>query len=143
MKKRRLLMKTLTCAFVLALLPTLAGAIERPDWAFPPPGVTGAPRPPETGELKRVPGSARTYTQSQIDSFNDPPDWFPDEHPPTPTIVAHGKGLQVRACVSCHLSTGMGHPENSRLAGAPSGYIVRQLADFASGARKGAANMLT
>jgi hypothetical protein len=37
----------------------------------------------------------------------------------------------------------MGHPENSRLAGAPSGYIVRQLADFASGARKGAANMVT
>jgi hypothetical protein len=35
----------------------------------------------------------------------------------------------------------MGHPENSRLAGAPSGYIVRQLADFAYGARKGAANM--
>jgi hypothetical protein len=69
------------------------------------------------GVLKRVPGSTRTYTQSQIDSFNDPPDWFPDEHPPTPTIVAHGKGPQVRACVSCHLSTGMGHPENSRLAG--------------------------
>ena len=43
-------MKTLTCAFVLALLPTLAGAIERPDWAFPPAGVTGAPRPPETGD---------------------------------------------------------------------------------------------
>jgi hypothetical protein len=63
-------------------------------------------RPPETGELKRVPGSARTYTQSQIDSFNDPPDWFPDEHPPPPTIVAHGKGPKVRACVSCHLSTG-------------------------------------
>src|SRR5215510_4239264 len=103
-------MKTLSCALLLALLPAGAGAMERPNWAFPPAGVTGAPRPPETGELKRVPGSARTYTQSQIDSFNNPPDWFPSEHPPTPTIVAHGKGPQVRACVSCHLSTGMGHP---------------------------------
>jgi hypothetical protein len=118
-------MRILGFIIALALLPGSLAAAERPDWAFPPVGVTGAPRPPETGELKRVPGSGRTYTQSQIDSFNDPPDWFPDEHPPTPQIVAHGKGPQVRACVSCHLSTGLGHQENSRLAGAPSGYIVR------------------
>jgi cytochrome c553 len=90
-----------------------------------------------------VPGSTRTYTQSQIDSFNNPPDWFPDEHPPMPDIVAHGKGSAVRACISCHLSTGIGHPENSRLAGAPAAYLARQLGDFKSGARKGAANMLT
>jgi cytochrome c553 len=135
-------MKTLGCAIVLALLPAAAVAAERPDWAFPPPGVTGAPRPPETGELKRVPGSARTYTQSQIDAFNDAPDWFPDQHPPMPEIVARGKGPQVRACISCHLSTGIGHPENSRLAGAPAGYLARQLADFASGARQGSANMV-
>jgi len=45
-----------------------------------------------------VPGSARIYTQSQIDSFNDPPDWFPEEHLPMPDIVAHGKGSPVRAC---------------------------------------------
>jgi cytochrome c553 len=35
----------------------------------------------------------------------------------------------------------LGHPENSRLAGAPAGYLARQLADFKSGARKGAANI--
>jgi cytochrome c553 len=136
--------KAFSCMIVVALLPAAAAyAAERPDWAFPPPGVTGAPRAPDTGELKRVPGSTRAYTQSQIDSFNDPPDWFPDEHPPMPAIVAHGKGSQVRACISCHLSTGIGHPENSRLAGAPAGYLARQLADFRSGARRGAANMLT
>src|SRR5262245_21736826 len=125
-------MRILGVTIALALLPATLAAAERPDWAFPPPGATGDPRAPETGDLKDVPDRTRTYTQSQIDSFNDPPDWFPDEHPPTPAIVAHGKGLQVRACVSCHLSTGMGHPENSRLAGAPSGYIARQLADFAA-----------
>jgi cytochrome c553 len=126
-------MKIFACAALLALLPAVSAAAERPDWAFPPPGAGGAPRKPETGELKRVPGSTRAYTQSQIDSFNDPPDWFP----------AHGRGTAVRACISCHLSTGLGHPENSRLPGASAAYIVRQLQDFASGARKGAANMLT
>jgi hypothetical protein len=75
-------MRMLCFTIALALLPGTLTAAERPDWAFPPPGVTGAPRPPETGELKRVPGSSRTYTQSQIDSFNDPPDWFPDDLPP-------------------------------------------------------------
>jgi hypothetical protein len=69
-------MKTIACALMLAALPAVVAAAERPDWAFPPPGVTGAPRKPETGELKQVPGSGKTYTQSQIDSINDPPDWF-------------------------------------------------------------------
>ena len=128
---------------MLALLHAAAAAAERPDWAFPPPNAGGAPRKPETGELKRVPGSNKTYTQSQIDSFNDPPDWFPDEHPPMPQIVAHGRDKEVRACISCHLSTGHGHPENSRLPGASAAYIARQLVDFRTGARKGAAAMLT
>jgi len=136
-------MKIIALSAMLVLLPAVTAAAERPDWAFPPPGVTGAPRKPETGELKRVPGSNKTYTQSQIDSFNDPPDWFPDEHPPMPQIVAHGRGKEVRACISCHLSTGHGHPENSRLPGASAGYIARQLAEFRTGLRKGAANMLT
>src|SRR5262249_42037908 len=38
-------------ALAVALLPAAVAAAERPDWAFPPPGVTGAPRKPETGEL--------------------------------------------------------------------------------------------
>src|SRR5215475_1442709 len=136
-------MRMLCFTIALALLPGTLAAGERPDWAFPPPGVTGAPRPPETGELKRVPGSTKTYTQTQIDSFNDPPDWFPDEHPPTPQVVAHGRGSAVRACISCHLSTGHGHPENSRLPGATAAYLARQLLEFKSGVRKGGANMIT
>jgi cytochrome c553 len=136
-------MKTYACALMLALLPAAAAAAERPDWAFAPPGAGGAPRKAETGEFKRVPGSDKTYTQTQIDSFNDPPDWFPGEHPPMPNIVGHGRESAVRACISCHLSTGHGHPENSRLPGASAAYLARQLADFKSGARKGAANMLT
>jgi cytochrome c553 len=136
-------MKIVACALALVVVPIAAKAAERPDWAFPPAGVTNAPRPPETGALKHVPGSSKAYTQSQIDSINDPPDWFPDTHPAMPQIVAHGRGKEVRACISCHLSTGIGHPENSRLAGSPAAYLARQLHEFKSGARKGAANMLT
>jgi hypothetical protein len=95
-------MKTLSFTIVLALLPAAVSAAERPDWAFPPAGVTGAPRKPDTGELKRVPGSTQTYTQSQIDSFNDPPDWFPDQHPPMPAI---GRTEEDRRSVPASVAT--------------------------------------
>ena len=138
-------MKTFISIAALALLPVAAAAADRPDWAFPtrPPGPAVA-APPEDGQPKHVPGSTKSYTQKEIDSFNNPPDWFPDEHPPAPDIVAHGKGTTVRACMSCHLSTGYGHPENSRLAGSPAAYLIRQIDNFRSGVRKGegAGNMI-
>lgn len=84
---------------------------------------------------RAVPGSARTYTQAEIDDFWNPPDWFPNDHARMPEVVAHGAGESVRACASCHLTSGMGHPESSRLAGLPVAYFVRQMADFESGAR--------
>src|SRR5207244_3424427 len=67
--------------------------------------------------------------------FN-PPDWFPDEHPPMPEIVAIGR-KPARACALCHLPTGDGHPESSSLAGLPVLYLVRQMAEFKNGGRKG------
>ena len=42
------------------------------------------------------------------------------------------------ACIGCHLPHGLGHPENSRLAGTTAAYLTRQLADFKSGVRGGA-----
>jgi hypothetical protein len=42
----------------------------------------------------------------------------------------------VFACGFCHLPNGLGRPENSSLAGLPASYIVQQVADFKSGARK-------
>ncbi len=53
-----------------------------------------------------------------------------------PEIVAHGRKPNVYACAYCHLPNGEGRPENSTIAGLPAGYIVRQLQDFKSGARK-------
>jgi cytochrome c553 len=122
---------------LLALLALPAAAAERPEWAFGPEQPN--PRPPDDGILKQAPGSAKFYTQAQIDDPMHPPDWFPDEHPSMPRVVAQGNGTTVRACIGCHLTNGHGHPENSRLPGATAGYLARQLADFRSGARAGVA----
>jgi cytochrome c553 len=136
-------MKEFTCVLILALLPAVALTAERPNWVFPPEqrGVA-VPDPPDDGKPKQVPGSARSYTQTQIDAHMNPPDWFPDEHPTMPQVVAHGNGTTVRACISCHLSNGHGHPENSRLPGATAAYLARQIADFKSGARRGGEAMI-
>ena len=84
---------------------------------------------------RTVPGSSRSYSQAEIDDDWNPPDWFPDDHAPMPEIVARGPG-DVRACAACHLTSGMGHPESSHLAGLPVEYFMRQMADYRSGARQ-------
>ena len=53
-----------------------------------------------------------------------------------PEIVAHGRKPEVFACGFCHRADGTGGPENANLAGLPEAYIVQQMADFKSGARK-------
>ena len=85
--------------------------------------------------LKHVPGSTKTYPEARIDPYN-PPDWFPDEHPPMPPIVQHGDGKSVRACAYCHLASGLGYPQSGNLTGLSVAYLMSQLADFKSGARK-------
>ena len=118
----------------LMLAPALAAAADGvPSWAFFVPDPN-APAMKAPAGLRTVPGSARSYTQTQIDDLKNPPDWFPAAHPPMPAPVAGGgDGL---ACASCHLVSGMGHPQNSSLAGKPAAYLERQVADFKSGARR-------
>ena len=53
-----------------------------------------------------------------------------------PEIVAHGRKPDVYACGYCHLPNGLGRPENASLAGLPAGYMIHQMKDFRSGARK-------
>ena len=126
-------MKLAALAIAIAL-PSLAfAAAAEPDpiWAF----LTQGTSPPvaDPAALKSLPGSDKHYTEAQIDDLKNPPDWFPDQHPPMPTVVAHAK---VFACASCHLASGMGHPESSGLAGLSASYMERQMVDFASGARR-------
>ena len=40
------------------------------------------------------------------------------------------------ACGACHLMSGEGHPESAGLTGFTAAYLVQQMADFKSGARK-------
>ncbi|MDO8386505.1 MAG: c-type cytochrome [Polaromonas sp.] len=52
-----------------------------------------------------------------------------------PAVVARGRPQDVSACGYCHRAEGTGGPENSSLAGLSEAYILRQLADYKSGAR--------
>jgi cytochrome c553 len=119
----------LVCSSVLS-----ARAADDLSWAYP---VTPRPEQPANLILKQIPGSTKAYTQAQIDDPFNPPDWFPDEHPPMPPVVAVGEKPAVRACAQCHLPNGNGHPESSALAGLPVQYLVRQMAEFKNGGRKG------
>ena len=87
-----------------------------------------------------MPGSSKSYTPAQIDDLMNPPDWFPDEHAPAPALVQKGHGTAL-ACGACHLMSGEGHPESAGLTGFTAAYLVQQMADFKSGARKDSARM--
>ncbi len=105
-----------------------------PGWAYPLMDE-GRGRGPDDGTLLSVPDSELMLTQTQIDDPFKPPDWYPDEHPPMPEIVSHGRPPNVRACGQCHMLHGMGHPESSMLAGLAVNYVVRQMRDYKSGER--------
>ena len=129
-------MRNWIAASVIALAPVAAIAAEAPpDWAFPatPPGYKA---PADNGQPKHVAGSSKTYTVKDVDDIFNPPDWFPDEHPPMPELVQHGKQPVVHACDQCHLATGRGHPESGNLAGLPADYIEEQLREFRNGNRR-------
>ena len=128
-------MKRAVMIFVLALMAPAGAAENQPTWAFFFPDPNQPAAAPETG-AKQVPGSKRSYTMAQIDDLKNPPDWFPDEHAAMPNVVAHGGAGAVLGCASCHLASGMGHPESASIAGLKPAYMLRQLADFKSGVRK-------
>jgi cytochrome c553 len=88
--------------------------------------------------MQRVPDSKEEFPGKLMSDPYFTPDWHPDDHPPMPEIVFRGRKPTVRACGSCHRAEGTGGPENANLAGLPEAYIVQQMADFKSGARKSA-----
>jgi cytochrome c553 len=125
---------------LLSLATVVAVAAARADegppaWAYAvdPPGFKP---PPDDGTLRRVPDSDAAFTLTQLRDLFFGPDWHPGDHPPLPSVVSRGRKPDVFACGMCHRADGPGGPENSSLAGLPKAYIIQQMADFRSGARR-------
>lgn len=110
---------------------------REPAWAFP---VQAGTLPPEAPEPKSIEGSTKKYTPAEIDNLLAPPDWFPDAHKPAPSIIQKGRGAAL-ACGSCHLMSGLGHPESGDITGFTADYVVQQMQDFRAGTRKDYARM--
>jgi cytochrome c553 len=114
-----------------------------PAWAYgfttengPLPKAGSESLPKDTNTPEQLAGSSRTFTIAQIWDQFAPADWYPEDHPPMPDIVAHGHKPVVRACGFCHYPNGKGRSENTSIAGLPVEYFVQTIADFKSGARK-------
>lgn len=96
-----------------------------------------AAEPAENRDIPmHLPDAMVSFTQKQIDDTFGPADWFPNDHPKMPTVVAHGDKPGVRACGFCHYPNGKGRPNNASVAGLPAFYIEEQLKDFRSGDRR-------
>jgi len=150
-------MKTLFVAAAALTLGAAAGATAvqaadvPPPWAYgfaspppssPPPALAAAPAPapaPDNTVQHTLDGSKFSFPRAQAGNRYGPADWFPEDHPQMPNIVAHGRESaqpQIFACGLCHYPNGKGRPENANITGLSYEYIVQQLTDFKNGARK-------
>ncbi len=111
------------------------GAEGPPDWAYQITPANFKPAP-DDGVPRHVPNSSATYTVTQLRDRFIAPVWHPEDHPPLPPVVAQGRKPDVFACGFCHRADGPGGPENSALAGLPAPYIMLQMNDYKSGARR-------
>src|SRR5262245_20166655 len=57
-------------------------------------GGRGAAAPAEPAEdldaIRHVPGSSLAFNLREVGSNTSPADWFPEDHPKMPEVVAHG-----------------------------------------------------
>lgn len=136
---------SLAIAFLL-VAGTSAGADGPPAWAYgtelSPASAAAAARHPRKRhrdeKLLHVPGSAFAFTEAQINDPFAPADWFPNDHPKMPGIVAHGRKPEIWACALCHYPNGKGRSENAGVAGLPTSYFIQQIHDFRDGLRHSA-----
>jgi cytochrome c553 len=156
--KRSLFILTIVIAATWCLI-----AADPPPWAYgfttglstaPPAGGGGggggrggsgrggggggrAAQAPDTTAL-HLDGSTGEFTRTQVNDGYGPADWFPNEHPQMPEIVAKGRRPDIRACALCHYPSGQGRAENASVDALPVEYFIQQLKDFAAGNRKSA-----
>jgi cytochrome c553 len=140
---RRFAALLLVAALPLAATVVIRAAADVPAWAYaiappPAPGAPAAQPAPADTSLKSLPGATKQFTRAEIGNRAAPADWFPDEHPPMPDVVARSSGNAIRACSLCHYPNGKGRPENASVSGLPVSYFMQQLNDFRNGTRKSA-----
>lgn len=129
-----------------------------PMWAYgvltpPAPGDKPTPQAPpsrnlrpnedaaEQTRMRKVEGSAATYSFVDVRDGSHVIDWFPGDHPPMTAIIKNGPakaGAATRGCGSCHLPNGRGRPENAPISALPVNYFIKQLQDFRDGNRPSA-----
>src|SRR5438270_4363997 len=108
-------------ATMVAATALYAAATDMPDWAYniPPAGAAGPPVR-DDGKMLNVAGSNLQFTLNKIRGRVDndtpnrtaPADWFPNEHPALPKIVAEGdQSRGIVACSLCHYPNGKGRTE--------------------------------
>jgi cytochrome c553 len=148
--------------FVLATNEALPQSVsgDWPDWAYgyltprtdadpanPPCPPDAKPldcrRPsapdPDDGVKRTLPDTDLSFTSAEANFGFGPADWYPDDHPSMPAVVAYGKeGEGLRACGLCHYPNGQGKMDNAHLAGLPAAYILQQLEAFAKDERRSA-----
>src|SRR5258705_1903826 len=112
-----------------------------PAWAYaitppPPPGAPRPAAPPEDKAPKSVPGTTRTFTIAQIADLRGPADWFPEDHPVMPSIVAGGRQPMVRSCSYCHHPNGKGRSSNRGVPGLPGDKKRERARDIKKGRRR-------
>jgi len=137
---------TACAAAVLAAEPT-PPVLQQPAWAYAVPTGPSEAAVPRDQRLYSLPGTERKFTWDQVQGRRPPgvtgpvgpADWFPDEHPPMPPIVAYGDPARgILACALCHYPSGKGRSENASLAGLPKDYMIQQLRDMHAGLRQSA-----
>jgi cytochrome c553 len=113
-----------------------------PDWAYGVPTPQNeAHAPADDGTLFTLPGSHGHFSRGQIGGAGHAPpaDWYPQDHPRMPPLVAAGDASRgITACAGCHYPNGKGRPQNAGIAGLDADYLARQLHDFKDGKRKSA-----
>jgi len=131
----RVLPAAILCLAAIAASARSSG-FAPPEWLFPlnPPSENLSP--PDNVRLIHLPHSEAAFSQAQLLNLFAVPDWHPAAHAPMPQIVGHGHPPDVFACGFCHMPGGQGRPENASLAGLPAQYIIQQVHDFRSGARR-------
>ncbi len=120
-----------------------------PPWAYGLKTPLGSPpseepKPPPTdqlavddGKVISLAGSDVSLTLTQMRN-QGPVDWYPDDHPQMPVIVAQGRKPDVQACIACHYTNGKGDPANATIEALPYTYFVQTMQDFKAGLRKSA-----